>query len=324
MATSFHYAALAVKPNQIVKPSTYWVAVLKSDLRAANKHKEEDFLWIKCHGGITVSVICAQYTGKHPQEGRISLKHESKIPSDDTPIRQLEEHDDRMVAFEAVKALDLPSRMVGERLPMTPKKAQLSVRAGPNDSAVNAKSGEVLHGDSPKPKLPWSKPHAQDENIIPDAGYQPPYIPPHRPSAVLAPVAPSRLQVPGPPSGNLTGNKTISPIIYDPSSKPKSVLGAPPRAPIALNTPELPDWATSNGFLRYAEELRPKWEARFPDLNDGKLARTERNHNASTYTSYETQHSLNRSYTNKVGYMFLQWSVQNTKTRPGASPAPSL
>lgn len=290
MATSLHSAALAVKPNQIVKPSTYWVAVLNSDLKPAKTHKEEDFLWIKCHGGITVSVICAQYSGKHPQEGRVSLVHDSKIASDDTPIRQLAENDDRLVTFEAVKALDLPSRVVGERLPMTPKRAQqVSVRPGLNDSAVKAKSGEVLHADSPKPKSPWSKPPPQDENTIFDPSHRSPYIPPPRPSTALAPAAPSRLQVPGPPSGNLTGNKSISPIIYDPSSKPKPV--APPHAPLTLNTSELPDWATSNGFLRYAEESRPKWQDRHPGLIDGKLARTERNRKASTILIHLTNRS---------------------------------
>lgn len=202
-----------------------------------------------------MNVICAQYSNKHPEEGKINLKYGSKVPSDDTLMRQLDEHGDRLIAFEAVKLADLPSR-IGERVPLAPTNAQVSVQ--PKDTLR----------EDPKALLP--KPEApQDENSKPGDGYQSPYIPPQRPPAAVAPAAASRLQVPAPqnPPGNIIVNQ---PVVHDPSPKPAP--GAPPQAPHKSNTPDLPDWARSNGFLLHVEGSRPKFQARHPEVNDGKLA----------------------------------------------------
>lgn len=209
-----------------------------------------------------MKVICTHYSKKYPQEDKIHLKHGQKVPSDDTSIRKLDQHGDRLVAFEAVKTSDLPSRMAGERLPLTPKCAQVFVRAGSEDHSAKVKSEDALRGGPPKPILPKGESRAQDEHTIPDASYQSPYISPRRTSAPLAPATASRLQVPGPrhPPVNSTGNQPKSPVPCDPS--PITQL---------VTTPDVPDWATSNGFILYAEEYRPKFQARHPELNDGKL-----------------------------------------------------
>ena len=48
---SLHDNAVRVKPKgQNVKPSTFWVAVLKADKAPTGNNSEEDFLWIKSPG----------------------------------------------------------------------------------------------------------------------------------------------------------------------------------------------------------------------------------------------------------------------------------
>lgn len=245
MATSWHSKVLAVKPKQEVKASTYWVAVLKSDNRPSDNPKEEDFLWIKCHGGITVNVICAQYCNKYPHEGRICLKQGPIFFPDNTSMRQLDEHEDRLVQFEAVKLLDSPSQMVGERVPLTPKTTQVFLRADLNHLSAKAQSEDAHHGGPPKPVVSNAEPHVHDENIkpeLPKPSYQSPYIQP------VAPPAP--------------------PVFRELAPQPEPV--APPQALHTSSTADLPEWATSNGFLHYAEENHSKYRARYPELTDGK------------------------------------------------------
>ena len=272
MTASFHSSAFAVKPSQPVKQSTYWVAVLKSDIHPSNNHKEEDFLWIKAPGGISLKVISAQYSAKHPQDGKINLKHGQKVPSEDTSIRQLDEHGDRLIAFEAVKISDLPSRMAGERMPLTPKSIQVSVRADSDDRFVKAKSEDALGGVPPKPILPKTESHAQDENTIFDPRYQSPYIVAPRASAAAAPAPASRLQPPWPRFSPVssTGSQPKVSVPRDPS--PKTGSATPLGPSHTSSTPDVPDWATSNGFILYAKEMRPKFQARHPEFNDGKPA----------------------------------------------------
>lgn len=261
MATSFYDRVLAVRPKQDVKPSTFWVAVLKSDIKPSDNFKELDFLWIKCHGGITAKVICAQYSNKYPQEGKITLKYGPKVLPDGSTMRQLDERGERMVPLEAIKISDLPSRMIAERLPLTPTTAQLSAKASSDDLPEKVKSEDALR-ESPGSTLSKAQPYAQDENVKAEAVYQTPYSPPHRPAAAVAVTTPPRPSVaPHHPPGDWSEDQSQTPDFCDPS----------PQAPQTFSTSNLPDWATSNGFVLYAMECRPKFQARHPGLNDGKL-----------------------------------------------------
>ena len=48
---SLHDNAVRVKPKvQNVKPSTFWVAILKAEKAPTGNNTEEDFLWIKSPG----------------------------------------------------------------------------------------------------------------------------------------------------------------------------------------------------------------------------------------------------------------------------------
>lgn len=108
--SSFHDFVFSLRPkNQKTKSTTYWVAVLKptTTITAVDECRESDFLWIKCHGNISVKTIHEQYTAKHPEEGEIKLKLGSKVPSDTTLMRDLDEFNDRLIAFEPIKGSDL-------------------------------------------------------------------------------------------------------------------------------------------------------------------------------------------------------------------------
>ena len=55
MATSisdreFHDRAKSLKPDQVIKPTRYWVGILYHDKKVSEVSQEADFLWIKAHG----------------------------------------------------------------------------------------------------------------------------------------------------------------------------------------------------------------------------------------------------------------------------------
>ena len=55
MATSlsdrdFHDLAKSLKPDQVIKPTRYWVGILYHDKKTSEVSQEADFLWIKAHG----------------------------------------------------------------------------------------------------------------------------------------------------------------------------------------------------------------------------------------------------------------------------------
>ena len=158
---SFHDTVLSLRPkNQKTKSTTYWVAVLKSVvLTAVNDYQEEDFLWIKCHGSISVKTIYEQYTAKHPEEGEIKLKLGSKVPSDTTPMRDLDEFNDRLIVFEPFRGSDPPVRASVERVPLQPIKHQATVKPDPDE--LSSKIPPTI----PKHQIPT--PASQDENIRP-------------------------------------------------------------------------------------------------------------------------------------------------------------
>ena len=45
-----HERAKAVKPDQTLKPTRFWVGILYHDKKVTDAFEEADFLWIKAHG----------------------------------------------------------------------------------------------------------------------------------------------------------------------------------------------------------------------------------------------------------------------------------
>lgn len=159
--SSFHDIVFALLPrNQKTKSTTYWVAVLKYVVQPATQvYREEDFLWIKCHGSISVKTIHEQYMAKHPEDGEIKLKLSSKVPSDTTLMRDLDEFNDRMIVFKPFKLSDPSARTSVERVPLQPIKHQLTALSDPDELSSKSPSG------IPKYQVPTPTP--QDENFKP-------------------------------------------------------------------------------------------------------------------------------------------------------------
>ena len=132
--SSFHATAFALKPNQPSKPSTFWVAVLHAHLEPTANLKENDFLWIKCHGGIRAGVILDQYRAKNKIYGNVKLKLGNKL-LDNESMRELNEFKDQLIAFEAVKESELSSILSNDRPLLQPTNRQVKVESA-GDSPV--------------------------------------------------------------------------------------------------------------------------------------------------------------------------------------------
>lgn len=264
MMTSFHDIVFSLRPkNQKTKSTTYWVAVLKSViLTAVNEYREEDFLWIKCHGSISVKTIYEQYTAKHPEEGEIKLKLGSKVPSDTTLMRDLDEFNDRLIVFEPFKGSDPSVRASVERVPLQPIKHQVPVKPDPDDPFLEFPPSTSKH-QIPTPAL-------QDENIRPAP------ISSHRPLPAVA----AQLH-----QNQSTPYKTPYKTEY---SEPSYALPPTPRSTAADLAPATtdavappnssqyvtsvtPEWAIPQGFEVFADSHQEKYRFRDPSLDAGKL-----------------------------------------------------
>lgn len=155
----FHRTAFTLKPNQPSKPSTYWVAVLIATLKPSANLKEEDFLWVKCHGGIKVGTILDQYRVKHKDHGSVKLILGNKLLSEES-MRQLDEFNDQLLVFEAVKVSELSLRMPNARLPLQPTNRQVKVEPTSNNPTTTVKhensDHEVPVKHVPQPAEPHS------------------------------------------------------------------------------------------------------------------------------------------------------------------------
>lgn len=49
MNRPFHDKAKGLRPDQLSKPTTFWVGVLNDSKKPEDAVAENDFLWLKCH-----------------------------------------------------------------------------------------------------------------------------------------------------------------------------------------------------------------------------------------------------------------------------------
>lgn len=200
--SSFHAITFALKPNQPSKPSTFWVAVLYAHLEPSPNLKENDFLWIKCHGGIRVGVILDQYRAKNKIYGNVKLKLGNRLLDNESTMRELNEFNDQLLAFEAVKESELSSILSNDRPPLQPTNRQVKIEsagdspvppvkreAGSHESATTitkksampgsalstqifgrpawaTSNGFAFYDNAVRSKLIESRPHLTDGNFI--------------------------------------------------------------------------------------------------------------------------------------------------------------
>lgn len=263
--SSFHDIVFSLRPkNQKIKSTTYWVAVLKSlVITAVNDYQEEDFLWIKCHGSISVKTINEQYTAKHPEEGEINLRQGSKVPSDTTPMRDLDEFNDHLIVFEPFRGSDPPVRASVERIPLQPIKHQFTVKPDPDE--LNSKISPSI----PKYQVPTPAP--QDENS------RPALMSSHRPLPASTPYKtedsePSYALPPTPRStaAHLAPTTPVAPIDFIPAAADASSSVAPPNSSQYV-TSATPEWAIPQGFEVFADKNQVKCRLRDSSLDASKL-----------------------------------------------------
>lgn len=291
--SSFHDIVFALRPkNQKTKSTTYWVAILKSVVQPESSvYREEDFLWIKCHGSISIKTIYEQYITKHPEDGDIKLKLGIKLPSGTTSIRDLDEFNDRLIVLEAFKDSDPSARASVERLPLQQIQHQVTVK--PNPVELGSRISASI------PKYQVSNPALQDENIRPSVRndatssigshwpsaaspaqshpYQPgenqpalneiPYLEPSHaltpePRSSTAYMAPD---IPVDPTDSLPAAADVSPTVALPNSSQYVVAATP-------------EWAIPQGFEIFVDKHQEKYRLRDPSLNAGKSL-PGKNHN---------------------------------------------
>lgn len=244
--SSFHDFVFSLRPkNQKTKPTTYWVAVLKSvtTITAVNEYREEDFLWIKCHGNISVKTIHEQYTAKHPEEGEIKLKLGSKVPSDATVIRDLDEFNDRLIVFEPMKGSDPSFRASVERVPLQMIQHQLTVKPDP---------------DEPSSKFP----PIHNENVRPP--HHSPYRTQYLESSYTLPPTPRLM------AAHLAQTIPVTFINSKPAAADASSSNALPTSSQYV-TSATPEWAIPQGFEVFADQHQEKYRLRDPSLDASKL-----------------------------------------------------
>lgn len=57
----FHYRAQACKPDEELKPTSYWIAVLHDNVNPETFQNELDFQWIKGRGVSVLLVLLCFY-----------------------------------------------------------------------------------------------------------------------------------------------------------------------------------------------------------------------------------------------------------------------
>lgn len=99
----FHDKTKACKPKVYVKPSTYWVAVLRSVKASDEALATEDYLWIKANAKISAQKIWEQYRLKYPGADDVVLKYATRVLDISSSMKDLDDFGDQLIAIEAVQ-----------------------------------------------------------------------------------------------------------------------------------------------------------------------------------------------------------------------------
>ena len=105
----FHDKTKACKPKVYVKPSTYWVAVLRSVKASDEALATEDYLWIKANAKISAQKIWEQYRLKYPGADDVVLKYATQVLDLSSSMKDLDDFGDQLIAIEAVQVDSHPS-----------------------------------------------------------------------------------------------------------------------------------------------------------------------------------------------------------------------
>ncbi|KAF2139631.1 uncharacterized protein K452DRAFT_300175 [Aplosporella prunicola CBS 121167] len=100
--TAAEYAELrdrakSVKPNDFLKPTRFWVAVLIHGKDATTVSEQADFLWIKANGKTKVKAVYAEYVKRHSIDVELYLGPDQV--QEDSKLMDLNKFDDNTTIF---------------------------------------------------------------------------------------------------------------------------------------------------------------------------------------------------------------------------------
>lgn len=283
---SLHQHVFGLRPKQDIKPSTFWVAVLKAGVELSRETTEEDFLWLKCPGSTKIRTIREQYEKKYPTIRAIKLNIQTTI-DDHVLIRELNHSNDQLVVLEVIEATGPSPHVVNGRSPLRSMNNQLRSPPPSNQS------------QEPEAKFPnmASNINTPDENRDLKTNFQSSALPPYHTPAINSTVSQDskpesayakkknsqfvKANFPNPNTninvqdeqrGPQTGCQSAAPLSHlapasmppDPSA-PKVESSSPAAATVIR-----PDWATSNGFNYYLAQIQDKTGRKMIGLDSGK------------------------------------------------------
>ncbi|KZF24142.1 hypothetical protein L228DRAFT_259400 [Xylona heveae TC161] len=100
----FRDRAKQLKPDEAIKPTSYWVGILKHEKEPSQALAENDFVWAKCHGRITFQTLKAEYEKLHFVGETVILKDGFAEISDKTTVAEADLYSDRHIIVRASKA----------------------------------------------------------------------------------------------------------------------------------------------------------------------------------------------------------------------------
>jgi hypothetical protein len=100
---AFHQKAKSVRPALELPHNRYWIGVLPLDKASEEHLQETDFVWMKGHSKIPVSIILEQFLQKTKTALEVELRFEKYGPSSSTLIRDLDYYNDKIIILQAVE-----------------------------------------------------------------------------------------------------------------------------------------------------------------------------------------------------------------------------
>ncbi|KAF2660783.1 hypothetical protein K491DRAFT_711373 [Lophiostoma macrostomum CBS 122681] len=153
---SFQIKARRAIPNQRLPEKRYWIGVLRHDRSAAGSLGENDFVWMKAHGKVTIDTVKTQYAIRN-QDVEIDLHFSSAI----TPTsiaKDLDHHGDHLIALQAI-----PKQ---QRRPLQPISRQLPAEVAPSQSSHLQAKGQDSTRSSQAPQTPKLQPTAAKSDNV--------------------------------------------------------------------------------------------------------------------------------------------------------------
>ncbi|KAF9636827.1 hypothetical protein BFW01_g7723 [Lasiodiplodia theobromae] len=132
---AFRELAKAVKPDEVIKPTRYWVAVLFQDRNPSEATEQSDFLWIKGNGKTTIEAIHKVYRTRYENEpDDFELRLGPIVTKKTDKLADLNKYEDKIVVLIPVRPSSASAAWAPADVTSTPAVGQ--VKAEPRTTAT--------------------------------------------------------------------------------------------------------------------------------------------------------------------------------------------